>query len=855
MSVQTSSPLVPLLRAALYVIACVAVVAGAFLRVETLKQRPEVAEPDLLETAQLYYRAIGTGAIRAAADGTLLVMPRDEALAQLARAKVAGDPSLREDPAWQALADTLETLYTRQSGLVVGRQAGLWNAAHALLAVRDDRPPPAGPPSPGPAPQPGPAQPAAPPPGPLLPGDRPNRWWAEDADGRRVPPLDLFVPEGFRFAAGPLRPGFSDWQGYPGAGPALTLKTVIETAAPATVTIQTIGRLDPSRSVLPPGTRIVPRCPVRGCPAEGAPASELVLPDLPAGRHAIALAAEPIPSQRLPLPDLVLEKTRADDPVPRWARMPPPRGRDPDAQPAPTLLYSADGHLLWSEDRAAGRTGRLTPEALDAGLLPVIGPSSDDPGGLAGLLAHRRSATERAEVGTTLDLSVQRSLNRALATRMAQLTGPDDPYAGQRIAAAVALDLDGAILGVAGYPAAPLAASAWDYIVDRAAGRDRPSALTVLAWGWLDSTLAPGSTLKLVLALTGLLSPDPAIRAMIAGCPAAGGLVSCAGLRTADASYAMPGQHKAIANFRGRSGFDTIGKGLGRPLRDPACEVPLPSTVYGLREAVRDSLNVWFVKLAEREGMRRVTETMVRLGFFSPLDLAGEARSRLGRPGSPGDVLHPVQVQSELYALASIQGRLSRDHENSVPDLLAATAIGQRLQASPLAIGRMVASVARGGVVTPRLLQSWNGDPIAAAPVDAFPAGLLAPLRDGLKAVPEVGTAAAAFGQGELRNGRCSLYGKTGTAELWGPNESGKWGVVPNVNTGWFAGWAEPATFQALAGPGGTVWMKPVVVVVFISHVQGDNRFGGASAAPVAAEFFRLLANAGTESSAEDDRK
>lgn len=133
---------------------------------------------------------------------------------------------------------------------------------------------------------------------------------------------------------------------------------------------------------------------------------------------------------------------------------------------------------------------------------------------------------------------------------------------------------------------------------------------------------------------------------------------------------------------------------------------------------------------------------------------------------------------------------------------------------TPVQIARMVGAVATGGkLVRPHLarrVRSPDGTEVVAvrreienAPLTLTPAALLA-LRDGMRAVVEGGTGAAAAVPG------MAIAGKTGSAE----NPRG----IPHA---WFAGYA-PVENPAL------------VVVVFIEH----GRRGGEAAAPIARALF-----------------
>lgn len=137
----------------------------------------------------------------------------------------------------------------------------------------------------------------------------------------------------------------------------------------------------------------------------------------------------------------------------------------------------------------------------------------------------------------------------------------------------------------------------------------------------------------------------------------------------------------------------------------------------------------------------------------------------------------------------------------------AAQSIGQgRVESSPFSVALMTASVAAGRSITPRLII----DPDAPAPEPGIvlAEGSIADLRSMMRSVVTDGTGSALAGApgGEV-------FGKTGTAEFG--TES------PPQTHAWFTGWQGDVAFAVLVEGGAS---------------------GGGVAAPLAAEFVRLLA-------------
>lgn len=862
----------------IFVWLCVALAAigGTVWRFDALagwSRQPQPA-PAVLEDATLYQGLSECGLLPVNADGTLELPAADRPLVELARAEAAGQPSPRRDPVWDHCARLNDLLHKTRNGAAVRHAIQRMNASLGVTAARDDRP----------LPDSDPGGPAGGPPAPVLIGDRPNRWTAAGADDRPVAPVDLFIPESFRFVSAAPRPGFGDWRAYTGARDGLRLETVLELEAPATVTIQAIGRLDPARSSLPAGAVIVPRCPtvlparfVKGsalpCDPTTAPGAEIILPSLARGRHAVALWLASVAHDRLPIPDLPLVSPGPGHGRPEWRGVSHPPGREPPPPRAPVTLLSADGVPLWREDQTRSLKGRPTPEALAAGLLPPLGYGADDRQGLAGILAHRADTATPATVATTIDLRVQKAAQTALDAVLDTLFAADDPYRTLRRAAIVVVDpATGAILGLAGHPNATGGLHAWDYAAGRATDRRRDP-LAVQGWQGRSAEHNPGSSDKPLTAMAGLRAAqeDPATAAMIAGCPLRGNTLPCADMNADQGFYRMPGQSEATHNFKPNNrDHDTVAGGFAKPHRDRACvpDAPPRSDRFGLPEAVRDSLNSWFIGLAQRLdhaaaaaydaaarrrpnyepeslpnlGRSLLVDTAALLGLFDDtLDLAGTARSRLGR-GNPLDVLHPEPAQWDLRDLTDPETKAGRPRSGAV-DALAMTAIGQRMQMLPIHIVRIAATIAGGRMVVPHLIGAWNGEPVAAPEAALFPAPL-DPLRAGMKSVTEVGTAAKAFeANPALKAARCNVYGKTGTAEIrTGEPASGN-KAMPHVNSAWFMGWADTPALTALAGPQGPRWTRPVAFACFISHVHGDARFGGATCAPAVAAMLQGLAD------------
>lgn len=194
------------------------------------------------------------------------------------------------------------------------------------------------------------------------------------------------------------------------------------------------------------------------------------------------------------------------------------------------------------------------------------------------------------------------------------------------------------------------------------------------------------------------------------------------------------------------------------------------------RTIFAESCNTGFVGQAKTLSSKDLAEVAQRLGYRE-LDL--------GVPVFGGSV--PVTDD------------LSAEH--------GADMIGQgKVEASPLAVALVSASVAAGRSLVPRLIVNPNAP--AAAPGEALPAQPVADLRSLMRSVVVSGTGTAVK---RVPGGEVS--GKTGTAEFG--TES------PPRTHAWFTGFQGDIAFAVLVQDGG---------------------FGGAVAAPIAARFLTTLA-------------
>lgn len=814
--------LIRVVATALAVIAVVGVVRG---RLDQLYDDALGAseEPEVTEDVALFRELIAAGLLTPRPDGGLDRVPRD----WLLRQRVAGEPEVPLDADGEPDEEALETAEHERAerrrllkvldqsavGAIVSQQVELWNETRRLAAVRDDRP--------------------------RADGDEPPEWTATGANGRPLVTGRL-VPETFGFIHdGVLRPGFSDWLAVPGPHEAVTFRTRVSRGAAGTLTIQLVGT--PVR--LPPGARsrkLVGEQPP-GCLEE--PVAHVI--DVPVRGGEIELTAVPSVNCASRVHGLAIrfEGPTEDDPdaEPRYSFRPVRRAR----RAGKFAIRTSDGE--WLTDPVRGGPSEVAEEL---GLLPLVGTGGGDSFSLSGMLASTKLPVEGLEVTLTIDAKLQRLAHEAVAWGIERFK--NDRWARDRKSALVVLDADtGAILAVAAEPSIPPGLSDWDLPSFAAAFPLRdPSA--ILAWEVIDKHNTPGSTFKPVTALSLMMDTAPDFRRVVGGILR--GLSSAEMSREIGVGYgssafvAYPGA-KPVPNFGGA----TLGRYVSRAKRDARCIADDPEAAarardlgpgFGLRQATQFSLNAWYAaaalrmeraridayaeKVEHQEGERlpapemTLTRTARWLGVDDRerLDLGINVPESIGLKrysGEAHDVMYPQLARSTLAGMA-----FNKNDWGARPLLkytAALNGIGQTVSASPLQMSLVASAISTGHRVHPYLIAEWDGVPLPVPegeplPVDPDYLGLL---REGMKGVPEAGTAAGAF----PRPLACRVYGKTGTAEI---------DAKRSYNSGWFIGWREPHPDE-----------RRLAFACMTSHATGGYRFGGTACAPVVSRVLVAL--------------
>lgn len=792
--------------------------AAAAWRLTELQRPADRGDLVVGEDQALFEQALTAGLLVAGPNGELRPLPRDE---MLAREQAGGGV----DPQAKRL---FSRLYRTQAGVAVRAELRRWNRTRSLAAVRDNS---AG-----------------------IDGLEHSGWVAYDCDGSQRA-LGGVVPEAYGFLhQGRLQAGFGPWQVAAGSG-CVEFRSQFFAPRPTTFEVWLVGQPQDLRAAM----TVTPLKPPRptGCGRGTAllNAAKMVIPDSGWKRLAepragaawqrelrirlrpVRYDGERIAGVKLAIDPHSCRHVWLDDAA-RGRRL---AGRVP-SRSAP-LLRSADGVELLRED------GRPAAAVRSLGLLPLVGYGRGDFHSLASLLARSRLPAG-FETRLTLDSRLQRVAQQLLREGVDELFPLDtDRYALQRRAAMVVLNgRSGAILAVAGLPQAPQQGHLEDW--DLAAFARRYPAqdpLRVRAWdSVLDKHNAPGSTMKPATALAALGKADSDGR--VAGMLTGWGprvFTRETGLGIAATRYdpyagtaagSPDGRTRTLKNFRLSNGryesFQTLLD--NRQLNAAECprQVDLIRPL-ALPSAVRDSLNVWFARLAimvdgavmdqldarlAADPRSRFTQTLQVLGFDRPLDLLAAAPEFIARTGRPQ--LPPAQVS--LWAANPRPARW----------VLAQNAIGQGVSVAALHMARVAASIAAGRVVQPHLVQAWDGQLVIPVAGPLLP-GNLDLLRAGMRAVPQVGTAKQAFAKVfKDRPGsplRCSTYGKTGTAEVPPdpPPNGGSADSDRSHNSAWFIGWHQPAQGD------------PLAFACMVTHAHGrGHKTGGQVCAPIVARFL-----------------
>lgn len=533
-----------------------------------------------------------------------------------------------------------------------------------------------------------------------------------------------------------------------------------------------------------------------------------------------------------------------------------------------------------------------TSDVARLGLLPVVGLGSADRYSLLGQAMRRSRPNDKPpELSLTIDPELQGLAYQRLSGILSRKPGTEALTAGfaagmdtVRRGAVVLLDAGAAQGGEngGGYDAEAgriLAAATWPqlpakpaHVWDALAGdnyRPTSSPLAARAWSQNDKHYQPGSTFKPLIALAAI---DRAARGETAFLRALGlGTGENGGLSERE----IPAVFGSRYNFSYRSRALNVSTGDDNEPTHEITNAGETSLCYmvrgssdcprdgriGLRAAITTSSNMFFARLAllvdeERVVRRDPNGRAVEIKAASPanppqpllidrlarrlipdkqFDLAPGFTERFGVPPIAGTRTYATPISLDA-------SRLDRPRRLT----LALAGIGQATQATPLAMASIMASIATGKIVRPRITPeaapkqepATNTEPQAAAGDDILDLGttrgneqpiqqgsligLLAGLRGSLHNVVIGGTAGSAFARSPLRD---RVYGKTGTAQTGEGDNS--------TNSVWFIGWID--------GLGQRKWRsRRIAFACLVTHIkqEGSATAGGKVCAPIVEQIL-----------------
>jgi len=790
-----------------------------------------------------------------------------------------------------------KTLHSSIVGLAVRKAVLAWNEAHTFAGIRDNRP---------------------------ESGDGPEtRWQARDFRYSRqrvkqnsdIPWFCAFV------TGGKMIPGFGEWlRAY--NDDTVRFTTTVTVDKPTELIVQVVGEVLDFAPVSikkenTPRT-VAGRAFKRVHTPSGNPGREIIF-DLPAGSTELSVDVRPVEFRKGKIPGLNVSWDDGESwpEGVKWMDLTPGSWRAPSAH----ALYTADGVELCDV------TGEVTDAAWDLGLTSLTGVNIKDGNSLQWVLSE---GAQDGEARLTIDSRLQKIVREELDNGVNGFWNSTDQFARLRRGGAVILDADtGEILAAASYPSLGIGMHLWDLNAFSSYYHAR-NWRTFRPWQGIDAHSAPGSTFKPVTAMAAIKTVQDdgpqadRIRSYMEGLKTSdfkkesGLALSTIGYDPAnDISFnwicenndptkcnrwyvyksdnSTKRVHEDFAELvekdKKYKGTKTINNYNRYPLsrlvekKQNESGVWVYREIFGLEQAVRESANVWFVKLAEiMDGTAArgydehefsaqddlpwpalgLGEYSRKLGFGGEkIDLLSNARGKVmmnrkdpnDRKWGEGDVLfaHPGELV--------VQGGRK---DGFLQTFLAQNSIGQASTSTPLQMARVAAAISTNVLPHPYLLTNLNGDKLDATEglKLEFEAGLwdkgkekvglgnymgLDLLKSGMKAVVNNGTASKAF---KKHPDRFRTFGKTGTANVGlmivKEGSADKEETKAAYNSAWFMGWREPdnsgqAVERREAGEPG---QRRLAFACFVSHAYGKGHNGGGSvAAPIVARILERAGN------------
>lgn len=533
-------------------------------------------------------------------------------------------------------------------------------------------------------------------------------------------------------------------------------------------------------------------------------------------------------------------------------------------EPEPIVLTKA----VSVADAAAPAKTRTRIEASDGAralaLLPLVGIDDDnDKTSLIGQFRPRVPPGGNRELELTIDARLQRFAFEQLSGLMLRRPAYNEinaflptRYRDDRRGAIALIDggplrgadLDadtGRVLAAATWPQLAPDVSVQDWRSELSQFPSR-SPLAARAWAQNDRFNAPGSSIKPIIVLAAIdraARGDDMIADMLGAEPGRSGL-DAAGIRNTlgnQYGYGFQTSSLVVPVYAGsrREASHAI-KTLGGSLCN---DVPGNCKGNGrvrMHDMLVHSNNIYFARLALALDENAVS-TVGANGKRSEIRTVQSGALALARTVSrlwpdQARAIFPGEETRRFSRLQATPVRLDETREDG-PRLLsvALNGIGQAAQATPLALASMMASIATGRIVLPRLTpeedarRDARGQPlfdpgsVDGRPLDQSRADqMIEGLRRALADVVRVGTAANAF-RGSNLIGR--LRGKTGTAQS--DDKDGP-------DTVWFIGWLD-----GLALPG--LQDRRIAFACMLTHADPDDAAGGKTCAPLMRMLFERI--------------
>jgi len=783
----------------------------------------------------------------------------------------------------------LKALYDSAAGTIVRTQVSLWNGTRRMAAVRDDR---------------------------TIAADEGNKvLWKAAAEGGIPKPLTNLVPESFGFVNKDQIPkGMSDWTAVAGARES---ERVVFTTRVANHTgplhIQIIGRVIRA----PAGARVERRSydffAQKGelkWACKTVAEAALVTMNVRPGTD-IEITVEAAANCSPGVFGLAISMT-GEDLAGRPRRTPRRKkgnrpGTDPGIITTGTIEWSynwrpvqravpaARGDKIFVVRTADGVAltdpngkGAPTQEAVDMGLISLLGYSRADAMSVIGLLNSSKLTSGNTDVFLTIDSRVQKIVQSTLTHHLTRVVDKIDRpgrFYHERRASITVLDVDsGAVVAIGSWPLVPLGARPWDYVSYQITNPTKDPTM-ISSWQLLTIDNTPGSTWKTFTALTAALEasdasarPDDAIAQMILGMDP-GTFQRRLGIPMGATTVPIPGStSRSISNIGG-SATHTSG-----PLRSPVCSDGQANnaTTLNVPLALKHSFNVFFARLAmlleERavnewlkslpknrtgrtlEDVRKLPPTrmmhrlkQIGIDWEEPIDLGANLTDKqpLSRIKSR-TTFDKLYVRTPLTAITS-NVNLMRDNppEAYRPDYMhriALNGIGQAWSVSTMHLALSAATIAKGGVVRPYIIAGWGRDKLGPPKPKGgddrllIRADLLAAIRLGMKAVTEApGATATGVYAAEPYIVLGEEYAKVKNSELGKRVAALRMATAKNgVKPIWCRAYGKTGTADPKKGAGYnsgwfTSWKEPLqaggrrfAIACMVSHLDlAAGRFGG----------------------------